>query len=224
MAFNFKAELKENVESIRNAKKEEWEARKDEAALKRQYHATKTVKNYLSVDERHQTWAPLGSKDYKNTIFRYSDLVGAEVLQNNEQVTSGSLGSVVAGGLLTGGVGAILGGVVGPKTTKEVCSSLQIKLALKSMQRPVVYIDFISTTTKKSDPLYKKAVQRVDECMAILTNILEANGANVQSPINAEQASGTSAADELMKFKQLLDAGAITQEEYDTKKAQILGL
>ena len=34
----------------------------------------------------------------------------------------------------------------------------------------------------------------------------------------------TSVADELLKFKQLLDMGAITQEEYDAKKKQILGL
>jgi hypothetical protein len=33
-----------------------------------------------------------------------------------------------------------------------------------------------------------------------------------------------SQADELSKFKNLLDDGAITQEEYDKKKAQILGL
>ena len=31
-------------------------------------------------------------------------------------------------------------------------------------------------------------------------------------------------ADELLKYKQLLDAGAITQEEFDAKKKQILGL
>lgn len=31
-------------------------------------------------------------------------------------------------------------------------------------------------------------------------------------------------ADELAKFKQLLDSGAITQEEYDAKKKQLLGL
>lgn len=223
MAFNFKAELKENVESIRNSKKEEWEARKDDAALKRRYHATKTIKNYLSVDERHQTWAPLGSKEYKNTVFRYADLADAQVLQNNELVTSGSLGSAVAGGLLTGGVGAVLGGVIGPKTTREVCSSLQIKLTLKSMRRPVVYIDFISTSTKKNTPLYKKAVQKVDECMAFLTNILETNGASVKPSAGADQASGMSVADELMKFKQLLDVGAISQEEYDIKKAQLLG-
>lgn len=37
-------------------------------------------------------------------------------------------------------------------------------------------------------------------------------------------ASKASEADELLKFKQLLDAGVITQDEFDTKKKQILGL
>ena len=32
-----------------------------------------------------------------------------------------------------------------------------------------------------------------------------------------------SAADEILKFKQLLDAGIITQEEFDAKKKQLLG-
>ena len=33
-----------------------------------------------------------------------------------------------------------------------------------------------------------------------------------------------SAADELKKFKELLDMGAISQEEFDAKKKQLLGL
>lgn len=36
--------------------------------------------------------------------------------------------------------------------------------------------------------------------------------------------SSTSCADELKKFKELLDAGIITKEEFDTKKNQLLGL
>jgi len=34
----------------------------------------------------------------------------------------------------------------------------------------------------------------------------------------------TSAADEIRKFKELLDIGAITQEEYDAKKKELLGI
>lgn len=33
-----------------------------------------------------------------------------------------------------------------------------------------------------------------------------------------------SVADEIIKFKQLLDAGVITQEEFDTKKSQLLSI
>ena len=35
---------------------------------------------------------------------------------------------------------------------------------------------------------------------------------------------GNDSADEVMKLKGLLDAGAITQEEFDTKKKELLGL
>ena len=34
----------------------------------------------------------------------------------------------------------------------------------------------------------------------------------------------TSGADEILKYKGLLDAGIITEEEFNAKKAQILGL
>lgn len=45
------------------------------------------------------------------------------------------------------------------------------------------------------------------------------NGAKQQTVINE-----VSAADELKKFKELLDMGVITQEEFDAKKKQLLGL
>ena len=41
---------------------------------------------------------------------------------------------------------------------------------------------------------------------------------------SSQQPAQLSAPDELMKWKQLLDAGAISQQEYDTKKAQLLGI
>lgn len=44
---------------------------------------------------------------------------------------------------------------------------------------------------------------------------------NLNSPTLINQLSN---ADELLKFKQLLDAGILTQEEFDLKKKQILGL
>lgn len=41
---------------------------------------------------------------------------------------------------------------------------------------------------------------------------------------NSQPAAQSSDADEILKFKELLDAGAITEEEYEAKKKQILGV
>ena len=47
---------------------------------------------------------------------------------------------------------------------------------------------------------------------------------NEAKTTKADTRGGTSAADELKKFKDLLDSGVITQEEFDAKKKQLLGL
>lgn len=53
--------------------------------------------------------------------------------------------------------------------------------------------------------------------------------ASCETPVPVQQTASQpiptptfSVADEILKFKQLLDMGAITQEEYDTKKAELL--
>lgn len=47
---------------------------------------------------------------------------------------------------------------------------------------------------------------------------------NGNSEITPKKVSTAADADELLKWKKLLDSGAITQEEYNAKKKQLLGL
>lgn len=56
-----------------------------------------------------------------------------------------------------------------------------------------------------------------------LNNKLREIKANKNAPI-IQAVPATSAADELKKFKELLDMGVISQEEFDAKKRQLLGL
>ena len=55
------------------------------------------------------------------------------------------------------------------------------------------------------------------------TDFLRSCKAGAERP-QVATSTASSAADELLKFKQLLDMGAITEEEYNAKKAQLLGL
>ena len=66
-----------------------------------------------------------------------------------------------------------------------------------------------------------KDFSRCPKCNS--TNLTELSDSEPAVPASPATVS-VSSADELKKFKELLDMGAITQEEFDAKKKQILGL
>lgn len=180
------------------------------------FKPTKEIGNYIRFDDVTRTFI-IGSKK-KGSLYRYEDIVDYELLEDGETVTKGGLGRAVAGGILFGGVGAIVGGVTGHRKTKEICDSMKIKITLKDSIRPVEYIDLISSRTKKNGIIYKTCYNTAQEILSCLEIIC------AQQQQDHIEAQPVSAADEIKKYKELLDAGAITKEEYEAKKKQLLGL
>lgn len=61
-----------------------------------------------------------------------------------------------------------------------------------------------------------------DELKSYLMNMIEKNKSD--TPVASSNDNHLSNVDELKKYKELLDSGVITQEEFDAKKKQLLGL
>lgn len=193
----------------------------DQSALT-QFCVTRQVPGLLCIDENSQQWyTPVGPGGKKHPrIHKFSDIIDFELLEDGNTITKGGLGQAVVGGVLFGGVGAIVGGVTGKKHGKSTCSNMQIKVTLNDMSEPTEYISLITSEVKKSSLLYKNMANQAQECLSLFQVIC-----NTQSQPSAQPvASSIDVADEIMKFKQLLDAGAITQEEFDAKKKQLLGI
>lgn len=127
--------------------------------------------------------------------------------------TSGRVGSTLVGGALLGPVGALAGAARSRKTkststTTEKRSLGQIVLTdINTKERLVIDLYLDRTIYSTLNKNYVASQKLIDQY--------------VYSP---SEHSNESDADELMKFKQLLDAGAINQEEYDAKKKQLLGI
>jgi hypothetical protein len=66
--------------------------------------------------------------------------------------------------------------------------------------------------------LRKKDFEKFKECKALVDRYIE------QAQFSKTQVAATSEADELAKWLALKEAGAITEEEFQAKKKQILGL
>ena len=77
---------------------------------------------------------------------------------------------------------------------------------------------FFGEDTTKLDTAYKAICEGIDAASQPISQ-------EIPTPIQqvaSQPVSASSVADEILKFKQLLDMGAITREEYDVKKAELL--
>lgn len=186
---------------------------------------TDAVGDFIKVDRTSKTWccptqtSGFGAPDKNPDIFSFSDLVDFELFEDGVSITKGGLGTAVAGGILFGGVGAIVGGGLGKKQ-KDVVNKMSIIINLRDEWIPRIEIVLIKSETKRNGLVYKSSKSLAQQIISLLTII--SDGQNDTSDIPSS--ANSSAADELLKFKQLLDMGVISQEEFDAKKKQLLQL
>ena len=120
----------------------------------------KQIENgYLSfiVDDKNKQWAI--STDPENSVrayrlFSYSDLLNFEVFEDGDTIIKGNAGKAIVGGLLFGGIGA-LAGAAAKKKVKNVCTSLQVRIMVNSLNDNVIVIPLLYSETKKDGFIYK---------------------------------------------------------------------
>lgn len=110
-----------------------------------------------------------------DTYIKFSDLIGADLIENGSLVTSGGLGSALTGAALFGNAGMIAGGLVGKKKTSDVCESLQIKLTVNDLNNPAIFIDVIRSRMAKKSLKYQTDFELAQKIVSALTVIIQRN-------------------------------------------------
>lgn len=132
----------------------------------------------------------------KLIIFPISQLISFEVIENGytitKSITEGSsvsktatanmLGRAVAGAVLAGGVGAIIGGATAKRnetshsitnhTSSDLVDQLDIKLLINNTSNPIITVRFIGGAVSKSSELYKSALSSIERCEALIKIML----------------------------------------------------
>jgi hypothetical protein len=185
------------------------------------FTSTKKIGTFVEFDDDQKKWlvlSPVLGRRSKSTVYSYNDILDFELLEDGESIASGGLGRALVGGALFGGVGAVVGGVTGKRRTKGVCNNLQIKVTLNDINNPAIYITFLNSKTKKDGIIYKTNFKLAQECLSTFQIICD----NKKTDPSISSLP-LSEADEIKKFKELFDAGVITEEEFNKKKQALLG-
>lgn len=190
------------------------------------FSPTYRLKTRIQFDDDTETLM-LEEEDWTKTQFiKYNQIVDFELLENGGSLAKGGVGRALVGGVLFGSTGAIVGSTT--RKQKKLCESLCIKLTLKDFEEPSYYINFIEKPVDVGSEYYKDVVKKAQDMMSKLQLITSSMSAPVQEDTGKSMGgSAETNADpiaEIRGYKALYDEGILTEEEFQQKKKQILGI
>lgn len=161
-------------------------------------------------------------RNHLTHIYTYDQILQCEVDVDGDivlkQSTTSTIGRSVLGGILSGGVGAVIGGVTSSKKQKENINSIDLKITINDHSNPIFKINFLNTKTKKGSILYRLSYDAVERWHGIVSGFIQ-KGNELQPSI---QYTHISIADEISKLKDLLDKEVISPEDFEKQKSKLL--
>ena len=191
------------------------------------FEQSRIIKGLLSIDDKNQKWFAQillpNSKFADSQVYSFSQVKEAWVEEDDTVVTTtkaDGLGRAAVGGALLGSTGAVVGAVTGASKSQskaivnKICVVVRLKESSQERLRIVVSVA----------PL-QRGTSRYDIFSGTASEILDAFNEMIASQTAESPAASTAdPTAEIRKFKALLDDGIITQDEFDLKKKQLLGL
>lgn len=156
----------------------------------------------------------------KQKLYYFSDIISyTPTIEGHEVKKHHGIARAATGGILFGGAGAIVGAVTGGKQY-DIVTKVAITVYLANGK--TFGATMLNSKDAKADSLQVRgAKQGLDQWTSLLDRIIADNNQQQYNKNNADQTS-ISAADEIRKFKSLLDDGIISQTEFDSKKNELL--
>lgn len=165
--------------------------------------------NIVSLDNKHETLIIRNTSDMTYDIIKYGELLSCEILENNSTVMKGGVGRAVVGGIIAGGAGAI----VGANTRKsEIMKELTIRIITSNSRKSSYVINL------QGENLSNEAYNFINEVYAIITNLINQYSKKEKAQVSVNN----DITEQIEKLAILKEKKIITEEEFETKKKELL--
>lgn len=188
----------------------------------------------IAVDEQRKKVCLIsnGANGVSERIISYRDILSAELFEDGSSITktsrSSQLGGALVGGLVFGGLGAVVGGLSGNTRTSSKIKHIDLRLVVNDTSSPLHDVAFLNGECKKDEFIYKQSLAKARRWHGIIKVLINrADGEDLatqnQKPNIALPRPSDLVADELRKLADLQASGVLTDEEFQKQKARLLG-
>jgi len=137
------------------------------------------ISTVVAVDnDRHKVvFAYNDGSNISIEMFSASDILESELIENNQSVIKTSRSSQVAGaavgGILFGGLGAVVGGVTGKKVETVVVDTVGVRVTVNNLASPVRNYYFLNSPVPKNSPQYNSAISQATHWHGVFSALIK---------------------------------------------------
>lgn len=179
---------------------------------------TEKIGNDIWIDSKNELLMIRTKMNMKpKYLLKFEQLKSYSVVENDKIIEKNNgVSRAIAGGMMFGQAGAIVGAVTKNNKIIETTNLLQLRILATNVAENNLFIPFLIGGKFKHDSfVYKDAISRLSSCISNIDNIISSSK---DLPVSGDLI------EQLRKIKTLLDEGILTQEEFDKKKQELLEL
>lgn len=118
---------------------------------------------------------------YLSEIYNYNEILEVEIIENGNSIsktsTTSLAGRALLGGLILGGVGAVIGGITAKKETLDNIKQITLKVVVNNTKKPIFKINFFNDIhangIKKDSLLYKNIKENIYHWESLFSIIIK---------------------------------------------------
>lgn len=167
----------------------------------------------------------------ESRLVAYADVVSVELTEDGSSITktsrSSQLGGAVVGGVLLGGVGAVVGGLTGSKKTSQKIKRVDLRVVIDDTKSPLHNVCFQNVEGARGGLIHNAAISQARHWNGLFDVVIrrgdQARVRDVNIVENQKDARPSgSVADEIKKLADLKADGVLTDDEFQTQKQRLL--
>ena len=184
----------------------------------------------IAIDETRKKICLVSNQLNKVSIrvVSYRDLLSSEIFEDGSTTTktarTSQLGGALVGGILLGGVGAVIGGLSGKTKTTGKVKRVDLRLTVNDTQNPIHDVAFQNVEGNKGGLIHEAAMKQARHWHSLAEVLIKR--ADMEDKAQTSQIAQTEptafVADELKKLAELQATGILSTEEFQQQKMALL--